>query len=108
MHKVKEVVLHLNEWGFDVKLGDSFDHSCLWLSKQNSAMINLLCSVVYLTWKQRNELVHGRSEESSLRIAAEAVTYVSGSPPFINCSSGRLDVNQLSLLEDRWRPPPPD
>ncbi|KAI0488458.1 hypothetical protein KFK09_028290 [Dendrobium nobile] len=33
----------------------------------------LLCNAIYLTWKERNELVNGKNEGNSVYIAAEAV-----------------------------------
>ncbi|XP_020704507.1 uncharacterized protein LOC110115584 [Dendrobium catenatum] len=106
--KIVDVVHHLNEWGFCIPLFGNKEEMYKWLSKQNSFISTLICNAVYLSWKDRNNIVHGKKERSSIYIASEAVSYlgVLNTPKYIK--TGRLSTNQQLLYENRWYSPPPN
>ncbi|KAI0530979.1 hypothetical protein KFK09_000528 [Dendrobium nobile] len=105
--KLLEVFNCLNEWGFCIPVLDNMDYRCNWLKAQNTLLRKIYCNSVFITWKERNEGVHGKSEQTASFIASEAISLASVSSNLYLLSTGRLDVNQHMLLEKIWHPPPP-
>ncbi|KAI0496381.1 hypothetical protein KFK09_022697 [Dendrobium nobile] len=103
-----EEINHLNNWGYGISNFSSKEDALIWLEKQNKFISNVFWYSIYLTWKERNDLVHGKKEKSSIFIAAESITYVGASKSLNYSSMGQLSTNQLMLLEDRWYSPPPN
>ncbi|XP_020684615.2 uncharacterized protein LOC110101165 [Dendrobium catenatum] len=106
--KLVEIFKILDTWGFHITDFNNKEEVFEWLFRQNHFMSSLLCNVIYLNWKERNELVHGKKGKSSMFIAIEAISFLRAlkTPNFIK--SGRLGSNQHMLFEDRWCPPPPE
>ncbi|XP_020692110.1 uncharacterized protein LOC110106521 [Dendrobium catenatum] len=105
--KVTEVFNCLNVWGFDIPFFETMEYRCKWLIDQNALLLNIYCSSVYLSWKEWNEGVHGKTERTTSFIASEAISFATASTGWKFLCPGRLDVNQQMLLEKIWHPPPP-
>ncbi|XP_028556870.1 uncharacterized protein LOC114581249 [Dendrobium catenatum] len=107
--KLKEVISKIKEWGFSFKEYHTLQDCCKDLSSLNPFMINLYCSMVFLTWKSRNNLLYNEKDDSTLFIASNAISFASISIQGISKFSGIWDVNQPSRLSlSHWYPPPPD
>ncbi|KAH0460401.1 hypothetical protein IEQ34_011064 [Dendrobium chrysotoxum] len=97
--------------GFGIPLVVKFEDCCKWLefsALHNSLLVNLCCKVVFLSWKDRNKFIHGGTKESSVLIAANAISFSSVSKISFVFSTGNWDANQSIRLSNLWHPPPPD
>ncbi|KAI0493884.1 hypothetical protein KFK09_024010 [Dendrobium nobile] len=109
--KIKEIIQLLNCWGFGFPLFISSEQCLIWLENNVSTkrmMVNLYCTLVFLSWKSRNKRVHGGIEDNSSFIASEAIVQASISNKFSSSNLGFWDVNQSSRLSNTWHPPPPN
>ncbi|KAI0519701.1 hypothetical protein KFK09_007159 [Dendrobium nobile] len=105
--KLKNCLLMLNNWGFNIPVFEDFN-SCLdglvKASKTNPLLANMYCTAVFIAWKIRCKLVHGKSEESVFFMAANTVSLATVSN-FIITHPENWDTNQLKLFSS-WYPPP--
>ncbi|KAI0488417.1 hypothetical protein KFK09_028248 [Dendrobium nobile] len=105
--KLQRCITLLKNWGFYMPVFEDFN-SCLdgllKASTNNPLLANIYCTAVFLTWKSRCKLVHGKSEDSDFSIAANIVSLATVSN-FIITQPENLDTNQL-MLSSSWCPPP--
>ncbi|KAI0513486.1 hypothetical protein KFK09_009510 [Dendrobium nobile] len=109
--KIKETIQHLNRWGFGFPLFISSEQCLIWLENNVSSkrmMVNIYCTLVFLSWKSRNKIIHGGIEDNSSFIASEAIVQASITNKFSSSNLGFWDVNQSLRLSNNWHPPPPN
>ncbi|KAI0496467.1 hypothetical protein KFK09_022784 [Dendrobium nobile] len=107
--KLKNCLLMLNNWGFNILVFEdfySFLDGLVKASKTNPLLANMYCTTVFIAWKNRCKLVHGKSEESVFFMAANIVSLATVSN-FIITHPKNWDTNQLKLFSS-WCPPPTD
>ncbi|XP_020700748.1 uncharacterized protein LOC110112748 [Dendrobium catenatum] len=103
-----EVIMKIREWGIHIPIFHSLDN-CLQgleaISMQNSGIVRLYCTVIYLSWRNRNEVKHQKPALSCFVVASNALYLAtSNSNPFL-VSWG---TNLLRESHDPWCPPPKD
>ncbi|KAI0486587.1 hypothetical protein KFK09_029335 [Dendrobium nobile] len=101
-----EIIMKLQEWGIFIPIFHSLD-CCLEelrkMSAQNSGIVQVYCSIVYYSWKNRNDIKHGKSAMPCSIVTANALFYaVSKSGPFLFS----WDTNLLRESQKTWYPPP--
>ncbi|KAI0493816.1 hypothetical protein KFK09_023941 [Dendrobium nobile] len=109
--KIKEIIQHLNHWGFGFPLFNSIEQCLRWMEinvSKKGMMVKLYCILVFLSWKSRNKRLHGGTEDNSSFIASEAIVQASVSNKYSFSNMGFWDVNQSLRLSNAWHPPPPN
>ncbi|KAL0910047.1 hypothetical protein M5K25_020975 [Dendrobium thyrsiflorum] len=74
--KLNEVFKCFNKLGFCIPSFDSFEDCCLWLKSsilKNGVLVNLYCSSIFLSWKERNKMVHKSIVQTLVVIAAKVM-----------------------------------
>ncbi|PKU69671.1 Rhodanese-like domain-containing protein 14, chloroplastic [Dendrobium catenatum] len=97
-----EIIMKLREWGIFIPVFRSLD-CCLRelkkISTQNSGIVRVYCSIVYYSWKNRNDIKHGKSALPCSTVAANALFLaVSKSSPYLSSWGTNL------LLIKEWTP----
>ncbi|XP_028552325.1 uncharacterized protein LOC110102200 [Dendrobium catenatum] len=103
-----EVIMRIREWGIQIPFFNSLDdcfHSLKALTVQNSGMVKLYCTIVYLSWKNRNEIQHQKTAIPSSLVAANALYLATSNVnPFLVSWGTNLPRESLHP----WCPPPKD
>ncbi|KAI0508103.1 hypothetical protein KFK09_014237 [Dendrobium nobile] len=103
-----EIIMKMREWGIFIPVFRSLD-CCLKelkkISTHNSGIVRVYCSIVYYSWKNQNDIKHGKSALPCSIITANALFLaVSKSSPYLSC----WGTNLLSESQNTWYPPPKD
>ncbi|XP_020703924.1 uncharacterized protein LOC110115130 [Dendrobium catenatum] len=103
-----EVLNQILDWGISIPVFHSLD-SCLQelrrLTSRNSGTVKIYCTIVYLSWKNRNEVKHGKDALPSSVVASDALSLAitKASPHLSNWGT-----NLLRESRESWCPPPKD
>ncbi|KAL0910884.1 hypothetical protein M5K25_018981 [Dendrobium thyrsiflorum] len=108
-NKIHSTLKFLAGWGCNLPSFNDFSEciKCIiTLATSNPFIGNLYCTVVFLCWKNRNNLSHGGRDDSSMVLATNAFCMAVAS---FNCnlSLENWNANQLQLSNVSWCPPPP-
>ncbi|XP_020688820.1 uncharacterized protein LOC110104172 [Dendrobium catenatum] len=103
-----DIINQLNAWGILIPTFNSLDH-CLTELKQisgkNLGVVQIYCTIVYFSWKNRNEIKHGKSALPYYAVAANALFVA------ITKATSYLSYWSTNLLRESsisWCPPPKD
>ncbi|KAI0499469.1 hypothetical protein KFK09_017672 [Dendrobium nobile] len=101
-----EIIKKVREWGTMIPVFKSLEE-CLYelkmLSTSNSGIAKLYCSVIYLSWKNRNYVKHGKDALPASLVASNALFLaVSKSSPYLSS----WGTNLLRESSNTWCPPP--
>ncbi|KAI0530847.1 hypothetical protein KFK09_000395 [Dendrobium nobile] len=101
-----EIIKKVREWGIRIPIFNSLEE-CLYelkrLSMSNSGIAKLYCSVIYLSWKNRNYVKHGKDALRASVVTSNALfLVVSKSSPYLSS----WGTNLLRESSNTWCPPP--
>ncbi|XP_028552855.1 uncharacterized protein LOC110106100 [Dendrobium catenatum] len=103
-----DIINQLNSWGIPIPTFNSLDHCLIELkqiSGKNLGVVQIYCTVVYFSWKNRNEIKHGKSALPYYVVAANALFVA------ITKATSYLSYWSTNLLRESsisWCPPPKD
>ncbi|KAL0907988.1 hypothetical protein M5K25_022448 [Dendrobium thyrsiflorum] len=105
LHKVLQ---KLRDWGFTVPLFNNLD-SCLKelrrLSVDHGNIVKMYCITVFLSWKNRNEVKHGKQPIDTSMVASNVLSlFKINNTPILDCWGANLLRESLNS----WHPPPLD
>ncbi|XP_028547379.1 uncharacterized protein LOC114578389 [Dendrobium catenatum] len=100
------IIKKVREWGIMIPVFNSLE-KCLYelkrLSTSNSGIAKLYCSVIYLSWKNINYVMHGKEALPASLVASNALfLVVSKSSPYLSS----WGTNLLRESSNTWCPPP--
>ncbi|KAI0522478.1 hypothetical protein KFK09_004857 [Dendrobium nobile] len=103
-----DVIAKMVEWGIPIPIYNSLD-SCLHglksITQEKSGIAQIYCNIIYHSWKNRNNVKHGKCALPSSVVAANALfTATSNSGPHLSCWGANLPRESQST----WCPPPKD
>ncbi|XP_020689791.1 uncharacterized protein LOC110104862 [Dendrobium catenatum] len=101
-----EIINKLIAWGIPIPIFNSMDHCLIELKKiseKNLGVVQIYCTIVYFSWKNRNEIKHGKSALPSYSVASNAlyVAITKSNPSLSNLSTNLFRESYIS-----WCPPP--
>ncbi|KAI0508052.1 hypothetical protein KFK09_014186 [Dendrobium nobile] len=84
-----DVIARMVEWGIPIPVFNSLD-SCLQglkcIAQEKSGIAQIYCNIVYHSWKNRNNVKHGKGALPSSVVASNAMfTAISNSGPYLSC-----------------------
>ncbi|XP_020675094.1 uncharacterized protein LOC110094246 [Dendrobium catenatum] len=103
-----DVIKQIQDWGIGIPVFQTIN-SCLEelrrMSIRNPGIVKIYCTVVYLSWRNRNCVKHGKSALPSSVTASNslALASIKGSPYLSNWGTNLLRESCVS-----WCPPPKD
>ncbi|KAL0925393.1 hypothetical protein M5K25_003719 [Dendrobium thyrsiflorum] len=105
LHKVLQ---KLRDWGFTVPFFNNLD-SCLKelrrLSVDHGNIVKMYCITVFLSWKNRNEVKHGKQPIDTSMVASNVLSlFKINNTPILDCWGANLLRESLNS----WHPPPLD
>ncbi|XP_020674422.1 uncharacterized protein LOC110093778 [Dendrobium catenatum] len=103
-----DVIMKIREWGIHIPIFQSLDN-CLQvlkcLSAQKFGIVRVYCTMVYLPWRNRNDVKHQKATLPCSLVVSNALflaTYISN--PFLTS----WGTNLLRESQNSWCPPPKD
>ncbi|KAI0488426.1 hypothetical protein KFK09_028257 [Dendrobium nobile] len=103
-----EIIMKIRDLGIMIPVFNSLDECLIGLKKlsiSNPGIAKAYCSVIYLSWKNRNYVKHGKEAIPPSMVASNALYLaVSKSSPYLSS----WGTNLLRESSNTWCPPPKD
>ncbi|KAI0516070.1 hypothetical protein KFK09_008742 [Dendrobium nobile] len=103
-----EFIMQMLEWGIHITVSQSLEY-CLKelrrLTVRNPGIVKIYCTIVYFSWKNRNDVKHGKVALPCSLVAANALSLaITKSSPYLS----NWGTNLLKESQNTWFPPPKD
>ncbi|KAI0519500.1 hypothetical protein KFK09_006949 [Dendrobium nobile] len=100
-----DIIKQIVGWGISITIFHSLDHCFKELKRilaKHLGIVQIYCTIIYFSWKNRNQVKHGKTELPSYVVDSNAllVAITKTSPSLSNWSTNLLRESQIS-----WCPP---
>ncbi|XP_020673031.1 uncharacterized protein LOC110092712 [Dendrobium catenatum] len=103
-----EIIMQVIEWGISIPVFHSLDNYLKELrriSTSNLGIVKIYCTIIYLSWKNRNDVKHSKAALPCYVVAANALSMaITKTCPYLS----NWGTNLLRESQNTWCPPPKD
>ncbi|XP_028552555.1 uncharacterized protein LOC110095510 isoform X2 [Dendrobium catenatum] len=103
-----DVIIQMRRWGISIPVFQTLE-GCLQglksLSSRDNGIVKIYCTIVYLSWKNRNDFKHGNSVLPCYMIAVNALSLAATK---FSLHLSNWGTSLLRESRESWCPPPKD